>query len=180
MAHFSLDPALVREFTEDQLAPADERELVNQVARVLPFHAELPHAVAADMLRVVKHVGGDSALLSWLDSHPGHPRLVARVFRVIGVLDELTARPDVVSALRSLRSSDGDPPDLEGVLPPATDDSTLASLSWRIERLLGDARDSEAVRLAVASVDLLRRIVPSLDAELTRLREDLCSADSGG
>jgi hypothetical protein len=173
MAHISLDPALVREFTEDRLAPADEQELANQVARILPFHAELPHAVAADLLRVAKHVGGDSVLLSWLDSHLGRPRLVARVFRVIGVLDELTARPDVVSALRSLRSSEGDPPELAGVLPPATDDSTLASLSWQIERLLGDARDSEAVRLAVASVDLLRRIVPSLDPDLVRIRESL-------
>ena len=180
MAHFNLDPALVDEFTEDGLTPADEHELAGQVARVLPFHAELPHSIAANLLRVVKHVDGDSALLSWLDGHAGRPRLVARVFRVIGLLDELTARPDVVWALRSLRSSDGDPPDLAGVLPPATDDSTLASLSWRIEQLLGEAWDTEAVRLAVAAVDLLRRIVPSLEVELTRLREDLCSAESGG
>ncbi|USX53779.1 hypothetical protein [Lentzea sp. HUAS12] len=173
MAHFSLDPALVRELEEGGLTPVDEQELAEQVARVLPFHAELPHTIAGDLLRVVKHVGGDRALLPWLDDHPGRPRLVARVYRVIGLLDELTARPDVVTALRSVRASDGDPPELAGLMPPATDESTLASLSWRIERLLGETRDEEAVRSAVAAVDLLGQVAPALQADVLRIRQDL-------
>jgi hypothetical protein len=183
MAESTLDRALVRDFVAGGLGPSDEAELADQVARILPFHMQLPHPVLGDMIRVIDHIGGDEKLLAWLAGHPGRPRLVARLFEVIALLDDVSGRPAIVTALRELREQEKYPEGLERAMPPATDDSTLASVSWQIESRLADGDDDEAFRIAVASVDLLRRIAPraaeldedarEIEGMVERTRQDL-------
>jgi hypothetical protein len=64
----------------------------------------------------------------------------------------------VVTALAELRTDTPDPSVLRPYLSPDTDDETLAGLAWHIEALAGDDRLDEAVGLALASAELLRRI----------------------
>jgi hypothetical protein len=45
--------------------------------RVLPWHSALPTDVAAHLTRLIRHLGGDDALLRRLDEHPGRARVVA-------------------------------------------------------------------------------------------------------
>jgi hypothetical protein len=108
---------------------------------------------------------------------------VARLFEVIALLDDVSGRPAIVTALRELREQEKYPEGLERAMPPATDDSTLASVSWQIESRLADGDDDEAFRIAVASVDLLRRIAPraaeldedarEIEGIVERTRQDL-------
>ncbi|MCW2870022.1 hypothetical protein [Actinacidiphila oryziradicis] len=87
------------------------------------------------MSQIIDHLGNQRALLAWLDRHPGRPRLVARLYVLIGLLDLYSAKPAVVTALRELRERTPYPPGLEDYLVPATDDETLASLAFKIESL---------------------------------------------
>jgi hypothetical protein len=160
MAGFRLDRALVDTLVEGGTDPRAEVVLAEQVARLLPFHASLPNDVTAELARLVRHFGGEQPLLAWLEAHPGRPRLVARLYTVIGLLDRFSGHPAVVTALRELRSHTPYPPGLEAHLVPDTDDQTLAGLSWEIEALLGDDRVQDAVRLAVAATELLERLAP--------------------
>lgn len=161
MNTFEFDSSLFDRFLAGTLDPQDEAMLAEQVARLVPHHWTLPHPVEAAYARIVGHLGGQRALLAWLDRHPGRPRLVARLNVLQGLLEHLSATPAVVAALRDLRTRDPYPRGLAGYLAPSTDDGTIASLAGEIESLLGNDRPDEAVRLALAVVDTLQQIAPA-------------------
>ncbi|MDT7613444.1 MAG: hypothetical protein QOF00_891 [Pseudonocardiales bacterium] len=157
---FQIDPERITAFVEDRMDDSAQAELADDVARLLPFHDELPHPLVADLTRLRKHLGGDEALLAWLDRWPGRPRLTARLYRVIALLDLHSGSAAVVQALSELRERDPYPHGLAGHLVPDTTTYTLASLSQEIEELLGDDRPEEARALAVQSLMLLADIAP--------------------
>ncbi|WP_290059081.1 hypothetical protein [Amycolatopsis solani] len=166
---FVLDTKLVKKFVAGELDEAGQAELAGQVALIAVFHAELPTALAAQLTRIVRHLGGDAELVRWLDRFPGRPRIVARMFALIDLLDTVSAEPAVVTALAELRAGTRYPPGLAGYLSPDTDDETLAGLAWHIERLAADDRMADAVRLARNSVALVQRIA----ARARELKPDL-------
>jgi hypothetical protein len=155
---FYLDPALVKRFTADQLDEKGQAELADQIAVLVMCHVQLPTGVAVRLTRVVKHLGGDAALVAWLERFPGRPRITARLLALIDLLNAVSAEPAVVTALTELRTGTPDPPDLRPYLPPDTDDEALTDLAWHIEALAGDDRLDDAVTLALASAELFRRI----------------------
>jgi hypothetical protein len=160
MAGFWLDPVLVDAFLGDAQDPRGEALLADQVAHLLPFHAELPNALTSALSRITAHLGGDAGLLEWLDRHPGRPRLTARLYVLISLLDRFSAEPAVVAALRELREETPYPPGLERFMSPDTSDETLAGLGYHVEVQLGDDREEVAVRLALASAELLEKVAP--------------------
>ena len=170
---FRLDPKLVKKFVADELDEDGQAELADQVAVIAMFHAALPNALAVQMTRIVKHLGSGAALLRWLDRFPGRPRIVARLFALIDLLDTFSAEPAVVTALSELRAGTPYPPGLAAYLSPDTDDETLGGLAWHIEQLAADDRIADAARLAMDSASLLERIAP----RATEL--DLEPAESG-
>jgi hypothetical protein len=107
-------------FVQDRLDDAGRATLADEVARMLPFHLQLPNPVIADLVAVTGHLGGDEALLRWLDGYPGRPRVTARLFRVINLLDRWSAVPGVVLALEQRRARDPYPHALAGYLLPDT------------------------------------------------------------
>jgi hypothetical protein len=173
---FRLDPELVDAVTSGAADRPADAALADQVAVVLAWHAELPPELAGRLTRLVRHLGGDDALLRWLDEHPGRPRRVSRIYRFVGFLDGISASRAVVTALRERRERAPDPPGLERYLPPDTDAGTLASLAHHIESLLGRGRDHDATAVALAAVALLRDVLPraaDLDPSLRGLDEHL-------
>jgi hypothetical protein len=109
---------------------------------------------------VAERVGGDEALLRWLDGFPGRPRLTARLFWVIDVLDRYSAADGVLEALGELRARDPFPHGLEGHLVPDTASYTLASLGEEIQELLRQDRLEDAGNLALRALALLSDIAP--------------------
>ena len=99
----------------------------------------------------------------------GRPRVTARLFRVIDLLDRWSAVPGVVLALEQRRARDPYPHALAGYLVPDTTSGTLASLGQLIESRLADDRLDEAGCLALRSLALLADIAPAA-AELDRRR----------
>lgn len=179
---FRLDPGLVDAVIRGDAPPQVEADLADQVATVLPWHASVPPEIAGDLTRLVRHLGGDDALLHWLDRFPGRPRMVARTYPLIGLLDGISGSRAVVTALRELRERTPYPPGLEGRLVPDTDSSTLASLGQQIESLLGEDRPDEAVQLSLATLGALQEPAPraaELDPELTGLGEMLAQIRHG-
>jgi hypothetical protein len=186
MADFRLDRGLVDSFVTGRLDDAGEAMLAEQVARVIPFHTVLPNAVVASLSRIAHHLGGERAIFDWLDRHDGRPRLVARSYVFVRLLDDLTEQPAVLTALAELRARTPYPPGLAGYLVPDTDKGTLSSLAQSIESLLGEDRLDEAVRLADATAAMLQQIAPhfsELDPSLRdqatvleRVRHDLLAA----
>ena len=158
---FYLDPKLVTRFVADELDEEGQAELADQVAAVAMYHAELPNALAVLMTRFVKHLGGETALVRWLDRFPGRPRLVARLFALVDMLITFSAEPAVVTALSELRVGAPDPPGLSNYLSlDPDDDETLGGLAWHIEQLAADDRMADAVRLAQDPATLVERIAP--------------------
>jgi len=151
---FDLDPDLVAAFRAGRLDDEELARLADQVSRVLPFRAELPNPLAASLVRVAERVGGDEALLRWLDGFPGRPRLTARLFWLIDVLDRYSAADGVLEALGELRARDPFPHGLEGHLVPDTASYTLASLGEEIQELLGRDRLADAGNLAFRALAL--------------------------
>jgi hypothetical protein len=169
---FRLDPELVDAVVSGDADPQAVAALADQVATVLPWHASLPPDIAGHLTRLVRHLGGDDALLGWLDEHPGRPRVAARLYRLIGLLDGISGSSAVITALRELRERTPYPAGLEGYLVPDTDSSTLGSLAQQIEELLGNGRPDDAVALSLATIAALRDVVPravELDPELQGL-----------
>jgi hypothetical protein len=121
----------------------------------MPFHATLPNPMVFALQDLTRKLGGQQGLLSWLDRFGGPPRQVARLYAVIGLLDQFSAEPAVVAVLRQLRSENPYPAGLADHLTPDTDDATLAGLAFEIEELLGDGQVRAAVEVAKAAVDLL-------------------------
>ncbi|HEY0531522.1 MAG TPA: hypothetical protein VGD29_07990 [Actinoplanes sp.] len=182
MTAANLERKLVDAFTSGKLDHSGESALAEQVARLLPMHWMLPNSAAAALSKLRKHLGGPAALEAWLDGHPGRPRLVARTYRLIGLLDRLSGRRAVVTALAEMRAEAGDPPGLRGYLMPATTDETLASLAEQIESILADHPAEDALRLALATVDLLQRLAPrvrELDPDLSGLDDELAEIRRG-
>jgi hypothetical protein len=169
---FRLDPELVDAVVSGDADPQAVAALADQVATVLPWHASLPPDIAGHLTRLVRHLGGDDALLGWLDEHPGRPRVAARLYRLIGLLDGISGSSAVITALRELRERTPYPAGLEGYLVPDTDSSTLGSLAQQIEELLGNGRPDDALALSLATIAALRDVVPravELDPELQGL-----------
>jgi hypothetical protein len=169
---FRFDPEPVRAFVQDRLDDAGRATLADEVARMLPFHLQLPNPMIADLVAVTGHLGGDEALLRWLDGYPGRPRVTARLFQVIDLLDRWSAVPGVVLALEQRRARDPYPHALAGYLIPDTNAGTLASLGQLIESRLADDRLDEAGCLALRSLALLEDIAPAA-AELDRRAAEL-------
>ncbi|HVV22406.1 MAG TPA: hypothetical protein VHF06_23435 [Pseudonocardiaceae bacterium] len=153
---FHLDPALVTKLTADRLDDDGQAELADQMAVLIMCHVRLPTAVAVRLARVVRHLGGDGALVDWLERFPGRPRITTRLLALIDLLNTVSAEPAVVTALTELRRRTPDPSELRPYLSPDTDDETLAGLAWHIEGLAGDDRLADATALALASAELLR------------------------
>jgi hypothetical protein len=128
--------------------------------------------VIAELVAVTGHLGGEEALLPWLDGYPGRPQVTARLFRVINMLDRRSAVPGVVLALEQRRARDPYPHALAGYLVPDTTSGTLASLGQLIESRLADERLDEAGCLALRSLALLADIAPAA-AELDRRAAEL-------
>jgi hypothetical protein len=188
-AEFELDPDLVDAFVEGRLDADGETKLADQVARLLPMHWTAPNEVMATMQRIIDHLGGERQLLAWLERHPGRPRLVARLYVLIGLLDQVSDSEAVVRALSELREKVPYPPGLGGYLLPDTTPETLADLSAKIEGLLADDRPEDAFRLAMAAVAMLQEIAPraaqlepevgALGDVLEQIRRDLIAAAAG-
>ncbi|MGW3141559.1 hypothetical protein [Streptomyces sp. NPDC001139] len=173
-AGYGLDGKQVAEFVAGKLDAEGEAALARQVARLLPFHGTWPHRIAEQMSQIMDHVGGQRELMAWLDRHPGLPRLVARLYVFMGLLDQYSAVPAVVTAMREYRERTPYPPGLETYLVPATGDDTLASIAFKVEKLLGEEQPREAVELALATAAWLQQIAPrarELDPEVGDLNE---------
>jgi hypothetical protein len=171
-----LAPELVDGFVRGDLAPPEEEALADEIARLLPFHTGLPNSVAAMLSRVTQKLGGTAALWTWLDRHPGRPRIVTRLYAFAAVLDRVSAEPAVVTALMELRERTPYPPGLEDYLVPATTAETLSSLAQDIELLLAKDRLDDAVAVALATADMLAEAAPraaELNPGLAGLRDEV-------
>ncbi|MER6978384.1 hypothetical protein [Streptomyces carpinensis] len=171
---FGLDGALVGGFVAGTLDPRGEARLADQVARLLPFHWVLPNTLTEEMTQVIDHLGGQRHLMAWLDRHAGLPRLVARLYVFMGLLDQFSEEAAVVTALRESREQTPYPAGLEEYLVPETDDETLAGLAFKIEELLGDGLEQKAVELALSTAAWLHEAAPraaQLDPEVGDLGE---------
>jgi hypothetical protein len=177
MTDFRIDRRLVDAFVTGQLDDAGEAVLADEVARIIPFHIVLPNPMVAVLSRVTDHLGGQPALFAWLDRHPGRPRLVARLYQFVSLLDELTEQPAVVTALRELRARTPYPPGLEDYLVPDTDKDTLTGLAQAVENLLGEDRTGDAVRLADATAAMLQRIAPRVTDLDPQLRDKVTAVE---
>jgi hypothetical protein len=189
VAEFELDPDLVDAFTAGKLDERGEARLADQVAHLLPLHWTAPTEIMASMQRIIDHLGGERELLAWLERQPGRPRLVARLYVLIGLLDQISDEDAVVTALRDLRAKVPYPPGLGGYLLPDTTPETLADLSAKIEGLLADDRADDAFRLGMAAASMLQEVAPRAakqDPELAvlgdvleQIRRDLIAAAGG-
>ncbi|MEU4169860.1 hypothetical protein AB0F46_23645 [Streptomyces sp. NPDC026665] len=168
---FALDSAKVSGFTAGTLSAEDEASLADEIARMLPHHWDLPTKSVEALTPVVDHLGGQQQLMAWLDRHPGRPRLVARIYVLLGHLDQYSEDPAVVDAVQQARAKDPFPVGLRGYLAPETNAETLGSLAFRIEELLGESRVDDAVALALATADWLRGAAENADAPSADVRE---------
>ncbi|MGW2934137.1 hypothetical protein ACWDA7_20320 [Streptomyces sp. NPDC001156] len=171
---YGLDTALIGDFVTGKLDAPREAALADQVARLLPFHWSLPNTLAGAMTQVIDYLEGHQGLVTWLDRYPGRPRLVARLYVFIGLLDQFSEESAVVTALRESRERTPYPPGLQGYLVPETDDETLGGIAFKIEELLGDGQVHEAVELALATVTWLQQVAPraaELDSKMDELSE---------
>ena len=186
VGEFRLDHELVEGFRNGTLAPREEDALAEQVARLLPFHWTLPERPAADLSRIIASLGGEHRLLDWLTERSGRPRLVAHLFRLIGLLDWYSAHPAVVSALRDVLANSPLPPIVGAHLTPDVNIASLTGLAWAIETALGEDRTNEATRLAFGAAALFERVarqagetdpgVGDLADQVARLRVDIAEA----
>ncbi|MEU7876042.1 hypothetical protein [Dactylosporangium sp. NPDC049140] len=157
-----LDLGAAGAFTSGRLDADGEAALAGQVAYLLGQFEPPPTPVAAGLQRVMDHVGGDEALLAWLDRFPGRPRLVTRALELVALLDRYGDRRPVVAALAQRRIHAPDPPTLARRLPPDTDEATLPGLGGEIKARLGDDDPAEAARLALDAARLLADLAPGV------------------
>ncbi|MFI9610121.1 hypothetical protein ACIHCM_00180 [Streptomyces sp. NPDC052023] len=168
---FGLDSMLAGGFTAGTLGPEDEARLADEVAQLLPHGADMVTKARETLTTIVDHLGGQRELMAWLDRHPGRPRLIARMYVLMGQLDRYSDEGAVLDALRASRAQDPYPGGLRDYLPPDTTDETLGTVAARIEDLLADGREEEAVRLALATTSWLRHVAESADDPLPVVRE---------
>jgi hypothetical protein len=181
MTYF-LDAALVDDFCSGDRQSEDE--LADQVVRLLPFRGLLPNPTVGTLSRLVRCLGGEERLLPWLGEHPGVPQVVATVYALVGLLDQISDDPEVADALSEAVRQGGLPALLQAHLVPAPVDTetsreTLASLGGQLETMLGEERYPDVVALATTTVDLLRRIVARDDLRraIDAIRADLDALD---
>jgi hypothetical protein len=174
-AEFPLNHELVNGFRAGSLAPRDERVLAEQVTRLLPYHATLPDQISGDLSCLIAALGGEHELLNWLTTYPGRPRLVARLYRLIGLLDWYSADPIVISALREVRENPL-PPIVGAHLTLDTDSATLAGLAWAIENSVAEDRINKATRLAAGTASVFEQVAQrasQIDPSFGELTETL-------
>ncbi|MEO3764699.1 hypothetical protein [Streptomyces sp. B8F3] len=172
-----LDPAKVRGFGAGTLGRQDEAGLALEVAELLPHGWDLPYKLKAALQDVIAHLGGEAELMTWLDTFPGRPRLTARIYVFLGLLDRYGDVPEVVEALRDARTREPYPAGLRKVLVPQTDAETLSDVGYRVEALLTDGKVEQAAALALAIADWLRRSLTGPVADLmAHVREDIAQA----
>lgn len=180
MSSRGLDFDLVDAFVDGTLAPSGQDVLADQVAQVIACHWAAPNPVVYALNRLRRHLGGDVQLFTWLEQHPGRPRLVAHIFAVITLLDRNGAYPAVVSVFRELRRREDDPPELKGLMGPVTDEATLVGLSGTIELMLCEGDFRRAADAARAAIGILRKIAPraaELDPDLRDLARQADKVD---
>jgi hypothetical protein len=170
----ALDHALADGLAAGTLSPQEENVLAEQVARLLPFHWRLPNPMVASLSRVIAHLGGEPELLAWLDRHPGAPRVVARLYGLVDLLDQFSGEQAVVTALTELRAQAPDPPVLARYLTPDTTTATLGSLATEIELLLADDQLDTALQVGLEAAAILQWVAPrviQLDPTVSDLGE---------
>ncbi|MFJ2956101.1 hypothetical protein [Streptomyces sp. NPDC087270] len=167
---FGLDPALVGRFTDGTLGAQDEARLAQEVAELVPHAEDLPFKGEESLNRVISYLGGEVELMTWLDRHPGRPRLTARISALLGLLDEYAADPGVVGALRAAREREPYPAALRAYLVPQTNEDTLSALAYRVKELLSDQREKDAIGLADAVAEWVRQAVADADDPGTAAR----------
>jgi hypothetical protein len=140
VAEFRLDHDLVGGLLAGTLGPREEHALAEQLVRLLPFRASLPPPIADDLAQVIARAGGEHELLDWLAERPDRPRLVAQLYRLIGLLDWYSGNPAVADALREIRPDD-----------------TLGDLASGIEQAIGEDRLNKATHLAIDAAATLER-----------------------
>jgi hypothetical protein len=167
---FALDSSEVSAFVAGTLGPEGEAALAGEVARLLPHHWDLPTKSVEALTPLVDHLGGQPELMTWLDRHPGRPRLTARIYVLLGHLDQYSEDPEVLACVRHARAQDPYPVGLRGYLTPETNDETLGGLAFRIEELLGDGREEDATALALTTADWLRGASRSAETTSAHIR----------
>jgi len=176
-----LDPDLVDQLTAGRLDRQGEQTLADEVAQTMPWHWTLPLPSAAALTKLLQYLGGEPGLREWRDRHPGRPRLVARMYDLIALLDRISDSHSVVGELRRWRERTATPPVLAARLAPDTDEATLAGLAGQIESLMGDD-PAEAHQLALATVAMLADIAPGVvasDPNLRHFGEEVRRIDRG-
>ncbi|AKH86389.1 hypothetical protein AA958_33835 [Streptomyces sp. CNQ-509] len=172
-----LDPAKVRGLGEGTLGAHDEAALAREVAELLPHGWDLPYKLKAALQDVIAHLGSEADLIRWLDTFPGRPRVTARIYVFLGLLDRYGDAPEVVEALREARIRKPYPEGLRDVLVPQTDSETLPDLGYRVEAALTDGKVERAAELALAIAGWLRRSLTGPVAELMgHAGEDIAQA----
>lgn len=135
-----------------------DQELAERVAEMLPQHLRLSTPAIAELTDLIRQLGGRDELMRWLAGHPGRPRLVAQLYDVIDFFDRVGGDPDVIKRLADLRATTADPIGAAGHIAPETDEYTLPGAAFRIEQLLAERRDGEALALASALLDMLDEV----------------------
>ncbi|MFS4096888.1 hypothetical protein [Streptomyces sp. AF1A] len=168
---FGIDLDKASSFVDGTLGAKDEARLADEVAELLPLCWSLANKAVETLTPIIDHLGGQRELMAWLDRHPGRPRLTARIHVLLGLLDQYSENAAVLGALRESRARDPYPAGLRGHLVPETDEETLSSLAHRIELCLGDGNEKEAVALALATADWLRRVAGEAESPDPAVRE---------
>jgi hypothetical protein len=187
---FRLDQATVAAFSAGTLGPDGEARLAQQVAELMPHSWDLPFKPEEALHQLVTHLGGQDQLIRWLEGFPGLPRLTARIYVLLGLLDSCSEVPAVVEALRISRTHEPYPAGLGDLLVPQTNADTLSGLGYTVETLLSDGRRDKAVDVALATADWVSRAVSSPDAPrtdpddlaelMTHARADISEAAASG
>ncbi|MFJ7336357.1 hypothetical protein ACIQUU_24330 [Streptomyces sp. NPDC101116] len=160
---YGLDSWRAGQFTAGTLTPQDEARLADEVAELLPHSWDIPTKSREALTTIIDHLGGQRELMAWLDRHPGRPRMIARLYVLMGHLDRYSDDATVVDALRSAREEDPFPAGLHDYLLPQTTDETLGTLASRLEKLLAEQREEDASALALATTAWLKGVAENAD-----------------
>ncbi|MFF8017900.1 hypothetical protein [Streptomyces sp. NPDC007929] len=161
---YGLDSRRAGQFTEGTLTPQEEERLADEVAELLPHSWDIPTKSREALTAIIDHLGGQRELMAWLDRHPGRPRLIARLYVLMGHLDRYSDDHAVVAALHAAREQDPFPAGLRDYLLPQTNDETLGTLASRMERLLVEQREADATALAQATTAWLGDVADNADS----------------
>ncbi|SEN16323.1 hypothetical protein [Actinacidiphila rubida] len=153
---YRLDQDMVGRFGAGTLDRQEEAGLAQEVAEMLPHSWDLPYKPEEALHQVIDHLGGQDELMRWMDGYPGLPRLTARIYVLLGLLDQCSETPKVVAALRTSRTHEPYPAGLHDYLVPQTNADTLPGLGHHVEELLSDKEEEKATALATATANWVR------------------------